>query len=155
MEHLQKNAFTFLLLLLYWCASLFFLSSAEAQYAEVEPGVQFQGGKVISMKKMIANEDKLTTVAVKPGTTVIWLNDTRKVFEVDFLDKQVTLSCGAPVGFFVNEEGAFSSHKIIPKAVASLCFVEKGEYLFALTHKPSRNTQALLGKTFKGKLIVE
>jgi hypothetical protein len=155
MKQLTKSSDVFMVLLMCWCSSILFLSSAEAQYTAIDPDTKFQGGKVISLKKMVAHGDKLTTVPVKPGTTVIWLNDTSRVIEVEFIEKQVTLACGAPVGFFVNEEGSFSSHKIIPKAVASLCFVERGEYLFALVHRPPRGTEPLQGKTFKGKIVVQ
>lgn len=137
-----------------WFVLLPLINNSFAQYAEISSEMKFQGGKVISMKKMLAGEGTLATVTIEPGTTVIWLNDTRHVLEVDFSDKQVTLACGAPVGFFINPEGAFSSQKIVSKAVASLCFVERGDYLFELVHRPLRGNDPLQGKTFRGKIIV-
>jgi hypothetical protein len=149
-----KNTITCMLVVACWGFFLLLFESANAQYAEIESEVKFQGGKVVSMKKMIA-QDTLTTITIQPGTTVIWLNDTRNVFEVDFFDKQVTLACGAPVGFFINEVGAFSSQKIIPKAVASLCFVEKGDYLFELVPRYPRGAEPVPVKPCKGKIVVQ
>ena len=154
MVRLTKNTITGILVVVCWGFFLLLFKAVNAQYAEIETELEFQGGTVVSMKKMIA-QDTLTTIAVQPGTTVIWLNDTRNVFEVDFLDKQVTLACGAPVGFFINQAGAFSSQKIIPKAVASLCFVEKGEYLFELVPRYPRGKEPVTANTCKGKIIVQ
>ena len=47
-----------------------------------------------------------------PGTTVVWLNNTRFPIEILFLDKKVVLACGAPVNFFVGKDGAYESNKI-------------------------------------------
>jgi hypothetical protein len=139
------------------CLCLLVLSfkNADAQNAEIKPGTKYQGGRVLSLRKMLSDESKLTTATIEPGTTVIWFNNTRRVVEVEFIDKQVTLVCGAPVGFFINEEGSFTSQKIIPNAVASLCFLEKGEFDFEVLLRTLRGADPLKGKRFKRKIVVE
>jgi len=128
---------------------------AYAQQGGVPDDIPFQGGKVITLKKMIADANAVTAVSVKLGTTVIWLNDTSRVIEIEFVGKQVTMACGSPVGFFVNEEGSYTSQKIVPKAVVSLCFVEKGEYPYVLLLRTLQGADPLQGKNFRGKIIVE
>jgi hypothetical protein len=128
---------------------------AYAQQGEVPADMALQPARVIALKKMLADVNEVTTMSVKPGTTVIWLNDTRRVIEIEFVEKQVTLACGSPVGFFVNEEGSYTSQKIIPRAVASMCFILKGEYPYVLLLRTLRGPDPLQGKTFRGKIVVE
>jgi len=85
------------------------------------------------------------TLFGQPGTTVIWVNHSKYPVEVLFTEKQVVLACGSPINFFVNKEGSYESQKIPSGGTASLCFTEKGRYVYKT--KPSRNFP--LGK--KGK----
>jgi plastocyanin len=64
----------------------------------------------------------------KPGTTVIWVNQSDRSIEILFLDKKVVLACSSPTNFFVGKDGAYESNKIYAGNTASLCFVEKGKY---------------------------
>ena len=68
------------------------------------------------------------TLRSEPGTTVIWVNHSSQPVEILFLDKKVVLACGAPVNFFVGNDGAYESGKIPFGGTASLCFTEKGKY---------------------------
>jgi len=71
---------------------------------------------------------------IKPGTTVIWVNTTDDFVEIFFTGKQVEVACKSPVHFIINpKEGGFFSDKIPPGAVASLCFMEKGNYDYTVT----------------------
>ena len=96
---------------------------------------------------------------VTPGTTVIWMNNSRGVLELQFEGKQVTMACISPVRFVIDENGSFISDRIPVGSVASLCFVEKGEYNYiarkvavgAGASFPVRETV----KEFKGKVIVK
>ena len=72
------------------------------------------------------------TLTSKPGTTVIWVNNSRFPIEILFLDKQVTLSCGSPVNFFVSEDKTYESNKIPSGGTASLCFMEEGSYEYKI-----------------------
>jgi plastocyanin len=97
-------------------------------------------------------------VTVKPGTTVVWVNDSRSQLELKFEGKQVTLACKSPVHFLIDEDGSFISDRIPQDSVASLCFVEKGEFSYVLRKvatggaisQPRDNI-----KEFKGKVIVQ
>jgi len=95
-------------------------------------------------------------VVIKPGTTVVWVNDSRAQLELQFQGKQVTLACKSPVHFVVNEEGSFISDRIPEDSVASLCFVEKGEYAYVLRNIGGRTyTSRADIKEFRGKIIVQ
>ena len=86
-----------------------------------------------------------TTLESRPGTTVIWVNQSRDPVEILFLDKKVTLACGAPVNFFVGKDGAYESAKIPFGGTASLCFTETGkfDYVFksSATYYPLREQE--------------
>ena len=68
------------------------------------------------------------TLSSAPGTTVIWVNQSRSPIELLFVDKKVVMACGSPVNFFVGKDGAYESAKIPFGGTASLCFLEKGHY---------------------------
>jgi hypothetical protein len=138
-----------------WCFAFAIPGPACAQIEQAPADMPLQGAKVITLKKLIADANAVTTVNVKPGTTVIWLNDTSRVLELEFTGKQVTMACGSPVGFFINEEGSYISQKIIPKAVVSLCFIEPGEFPYQLLLGKLKGPDPLQGKNFKGTIIVE
>jgi plastocyanin len=93
---------------------------------------------------------------IKPGTTVVWVNDSRSQLELQFQGKQVTLACKSPVHFIVDDEGSFMSDRIPEDSVASLCFVEKGEYAYVLRNVGGRTFPARSDiKEFRGKIIVQ
>ena len=138
-----------------WCFAFAISEPAYAQSGEAPADLPLQGAKVIALKRLMADANAVTTVTVKPGTTVIWLNDTSRVLELEFTGKQVTMACGSPVGFFVNEEGSYTSQKIIPKAVVSLCFIEPGEFPYQLLLGKLKGPDPLQGKNFRGTIIVE
>ena len=96
--------------------------------------------------------------SIKPGTTVIWRNDSRAQLELQFSGKQVTLACKSPVHFVVDDEGSFVSDRIPEDSVASLCFIEKGEYPYVLSNVSSKAYFAEHRTTpqeFKGKITVK
>jgi hypothetical protein len=138
-----------------WCCAFAIPEPAYAQSGDAPADLPLQGAKVITLKRLMADANAVTTVTVKPGTTVIWLNDTSRVLELEFTGKQVTMACGSPVGFFVNEEGSYTSQKIIPKAVVSLCFIEPGEFSYQLLLGKLKGPDPLQGKNFNGKIIVQ
>ena len=95
---------------------------------------------------------------IKPGTTVVWVNNSRVQLELQFQGKQVTLACKSPVHFIVGDDGSFISDRIPEDSVASLCFVEKGEFPYVLRNVggrpftyPSRSDI----KEFRGTIIVQ
>jgi plastocyanin len=96
-------------------------------------------------------------ITIKPGTTVIWMNDSRAAVELQFQGKQVTMACKSPVHFVVDENGSFISDRIPQGSVASLCFVEKGEFPYVARKAATGATYEHRGaiKEFTGKVIVE
>jgi plastocyanin len=123
--------------------------------AEIKPEMKLHGAKVITIR---SDEFDLRTLTVDSGTTVVWINTTsQRQIELEFTGKEVVMACGAPVGFFVNEKGSYSSGKISPGSTASLCFIEKGEYNYEVELKNLApfGGKAATSKTFKGKVIVK
>ena len=72
------------------------------------------------------------SVNVAPGTTVIWINNADDRLQLKFTDQQVSLACAAPVNFSLDENKVFISTGIPLGGVASLCFVQKGEFKYKL-----------------------
>lgn len=96
-------------------------------------------------------------LTVKQGTTVVWVNDSRAMIEIKFEGKQVTLACKSPVHFMVDDDGSFLSDRIPQDSVASLCFVEKGEFNYVARKAPGGSASEIREtvKEFKGKIIVQ
>jgi plastocyanin len=129
--------------------------------------VQTQGGGRIAADQN-AKETKIVRLhvtggispaeaVVKPGTTVIWANDSRAQLELQFQGKQVTLACKSPVHFTFNEDGSFISDRIPEDSAASLCFIEKGEFPYVLRPIGGKTypSPADAIKEFRGKIIVQ
>ena len=93
------------------------------------------------------------TLQIGPGTTVIWVNHANQPAEILFLDKKVTLACGAPVNFFIGKDGAYESAKIPFGGTASLCFTEKGK--FEYVYKASATFYPLSEKEHKGIIWIQ
>jgi hypothetical protein len=71
-------------------------------------------------------------VIVSPGTTVIWINNSDYRLQLKFTDQQVSMACAAPVNFSLNDDKVFISTGIPLGGVASLCFLQKGEFKYKL-----------------------
>ncbi len=93
------------------------------------------------------------TLQASPGTTVIWVNHSSQPAEIHFLEKKVTLACGAPVNFVIGEDGSYESAKIPFGGTASLCFVEKGK--FEYEYKASATFYPLAEKEHKGIIWIQ
>jgi plastocyanin len=94
------------------------------------------------------------TLTSQPGTTVIWVNNSRFPIEILFLDKQVTLSCGSPVNFFIGEDKTYESNKIPSGGTASLCFMEGGTYDYKIKSSQTFYT-GRIQKGEKGTVIIK
>jgi plastocyanin len=115
-----------------------FCKNALGQGAEeakkIRPELKTHGSKIISITGDMRSP---LTTEVAPGTTVVWVNGTASNLVFKFTGKQVTMACAAPVNFFVDDEGSFSSNVILQYATASLCFVEKGSYDYKIRFRSS------------------
>jgi len=93
------------------------------------------------------------TLQAAPGTTVIWVNHSNQPAEIRFPEKKVTLACGAPVNFFIGQDGSYESAKIPFGGTASLCFVEKGK--FEYEYRASATFYPLEEKVHKGIIWIQ
>jgi plastocyanin len=121
---------------------------------KIKPEKKVEGAKIVHM----GSYGKLSpaTATVKPGTTVVWVNEADSPVEIQFDGKQVTMACQNPVHFVVDDKGSFISNNIPMGAVASLCFIEKGEFNYTVRRalKPTLSYKET-PKEFKGKIIVQ
>jgi len=142
-------------------AVLFSLSCASAGVEEkdrgkIVPRMNIKEAKVIRVNAIAgANPAQLT---VDRGTTVIWINESESSVEMQFEGQQVTMACKNPVHFVVDEKGSFKSDRIPAGSVASMCFVEKGEFNYVmrkvLLFSPTQEARPY-NKEFKGKIVVK
>ena len=94
------------------------------------------------------------TLTSQPGTTIIWVNNSRFPIEILFLDKQVTLSCGSPVNFFIGADKTYESNKVPSGGTASLCFMEAGTYEYRIKSSQTFYT-GRIQKGEKGTVIIK
>jgi plastocyanin len=130
-----------------------FISVQTAYGADTETAVELQH-KIIRLYEKGGIEPQQLTI--QPGTTVIWINESKSLAEIEFTDKKVTMACGSPVRFVVDDRGTYVSEKIFRGTVASLCFTEAGEFEYAVKREP-RKLAAVPAEppVIKGKIIVK
>ncbi|MCX8044789.1 MAG: hypothetical protein N3B18_11790 [Desulfobacterota bacterium] len=138
------------------CCLAFVLSAgiAFAQAEKVAPEQKIAAHQVIRLHPLAGLDPK--TATVKAGTTVIWINESGGIAEIQFIDKQVTVACKSPTHFVVDDEGVYVSNKISPGAVASLCFVQKGTYKYVVLREARRTDPVKVPRDLlEGTIIVE
>lgn len=130
------------------------VSAQQEKTDKIQPEKKIAGTQIIRLGDM--GNINPATVTVKPGTTVIWINEAASPVEIQFSGKQVTMACQNPVHFVIDDKGSFISNNIPMGAVASLCFIEKGvfDYVARRALKPSQSYKTT-PDVFKGKIIVE
>jgi len=84
--------------------------------------------KIVVVKTF--EEPSPLTLFAPQGTTVIWVNHSRYPVEILFIEKKVVIACSSPANFFVGENGSYQSNKIPSGGTASLCFIDKGRYVY-------------------------
>jgi len=141
----------------FFCGLMLMTDNAFSQAEKsdkIQPAKKTEGAQIIYMGAL--GKINPAQAAVKPGTTVIWVNQADSPVEIQFEGKQVTMACQNPVHFVVDDKGSFISNNIPMGAVASLCFIEKGEFNYVVRRalKPSQSYKET-PKEFKGKVIVE
>lgn len=133
------------------------VTSAGAEEKKIQPEKSINIHKIIRVHYSGAIIPK--TLKVNPGSTVVWINESKRPVEIQFEGKQVTLACKSPVHFVLDESGTFLSNRIPYGAVASLCFIEKGEYTFRVRKviQPDDEWHSSRERVseYKGKVIVE
>ena len=112
--------------------------------------------KIVNKIVIINEYEEVSPLVVTstPGTTIVWVNNSRSPVEILFYNKEVTMACGSPVNFFVGRGGAYESNKIPFGGTASLCFVENGTFEYMI--KSSRTFyMKRLERESKGKIVIE
>jgi len=142
-------------------AVLFSLGSAAAgienkDKGKIVPEMNIKEVKIIRVNAIAGiNPGELT---IERGTTVIWINESSSIVELQFEGKQVTMACKSPVHFIIDDKGSFISDRIPIGSVASMCFVEKGEFSYVmrkvLRFSPTLEPRPYIAE-FKGKIIVK
>ena len=136
--------------------TFFYVSVVSGEQDKIVEGKKIKEHKIIRLHYIGGITPSELTV--EPGTTVIWVNDSRAVVEIKFEKKQVTMACKSPVHFIIDEDGSFVSDRIPMGSVASLCFVEKGEFTYlarkAITQGGTYQYRESV-QEFKGKVIVK
>jgi plastocyanin len=142
------------------CLCCGLVASVDSAFSQAEKSDKIQLEKKIEGAQIIyvGAQGKInpSMATVKPGTTVIWVNQAVSPVEIQFEGKQVTMACQNPVHFVVDDKGSFISNNIPMGAVASLCFIEKGNFNYVVKRalKPSQSYKTT-PMEFKGKVIVE
>ena len=117
-------------------AMLFFAASVDAQHEEEAGQSPENLPGYGSVQVLRISRDKPLfplRMSVERGTTVIWANNTEALLSIQFSGGQeVRRSCSAPTGFHITSSGTYSASGVNPGGVASLCFVEEGNYPFQL-----------------------
>jgi hypothetical protein len=142
------------------CLCFGLMLSFDSAFGQAEKSEKIQPEKKIAGTQIIRlhssggiNPGKATVV---PGTTVIWINEADSPVEIQFEGKQVTMACQNPVHFVIDDKGSFISNNIPMGAVASLCFIEKGEFNYVVRRVITKSLvyKATPGE-FKGKITVQ
>ena len=144
---MQVKQKVWMIILTCFCCSLIFLCGVTCSQQEAKSTSQ-----VVSL---LPDEIKPPTATVTRGTTVIWVNEARGMVEIQFINTEsMTVACDSPIAFVKNLEGQFVSDKIPFASVASICFIQKGEFNYEIRRETSSVSP---GKTkeLKGKIIVK
>ena len=70
-----------------------------------------------------------TSLKVKLGTTIVWVNSDPGPVTIKFLDK-LGIACKVPVNFHADVWGNYETGAIPEGGTASICFIYKGTYRY-------------------------
>ena len=149
----KKNIFMVVVGIIVCCA--FSAAYAEEAQEKIQPTLDIKAHQLIRLNYLAGISP--ADVTVKAGTTVIWMNDSRAMVQLQFEGQQVTMACKSPVNFIIDDQGSFISNLIPQGSVASLCFVEKGTYNYVFRPAPDKatyQTRAAIME-YKGMVTVE
>ena len=137
------------------------VATGESVKQPVDPeAVETEGDDVVralSHNVSIAIGDEVLSperLRISPGTTIVWVNNSQYSIRVEFTGELVSTTCKAPRGFVVGSSGAFQSEFIAAQSVASLCFLEPGQYEYAIEFYNEGAPKPELRSTKKGSIQV-
>ncbi len=127
-QRLRRNFFSLVFWLL--CAGAIMLVYSQVVISQdISPELKVEH-RVISIQEQAGLVP--TTVIIKRGTTVVWLNYSKEPNVIKFQNKKVTTACRSPINFFLADNGSYQSIPLKIGAVASLCFIEKGTFEYQI-----------------------
>ena len=150
----KKNIFMIVLGIIV-CSVISASVYAEEAQEKIKPTFDIKAHQLIRLNYLSGISP--AEVTVKAGTTVIWMNDSRAMVQLQFEGQQVTMACKSPVNFIIDDQGSFISNLIPQGSVASLCFVEKGTYNYVFRPAPEGATYQPRSaiKEYKGIITVQ
>ena len=95
-----------------------------------------------------------STVHVKKGHTVVWLNTDEEPVVISFSEK-LGIVCSPIINFYADPSGAYKTQSIPRGGTASLCFIRPGTYEFEVTRVLQKDKEKPTEHILKGKIIVE
>ena len=95
-----------------------------------------------------------STLHVKTGHTVVWLNTDEEPVVISFLEK-LGIVCSPIINFYADLSGAYKTQAIPRGGTASLCFIRPGTYEFEVTRVLQKDKEKPTEHILKGKIIVE
>jgi plastocyanin len=95
-----------------------------------------------------------STLHVKTGHTVVWLNTDKEPVVISFLEK-LGIVCSPIINFYADLTGAYKTQAIPRGGTASLCFIRPGTYEFEVTRILQKDKEKPTEHILKGKVIVE
>ena len=95
-----------------------------------------------------------STLHVKTGHTVVWLNTDKEPVVISFLEK-LGIVCSPIINFYADLAGAYKTQAIPRGATASLCFIRPGTYEFEVKRIVQKDKEKPTEYILKGKVIVE
>ena len=126
MSSIAKKIFPGTLLIVFLVISVFMVVSHDPACAEdAKPTEQ------VSMIKMQQEPEGITptSLKVKLGTTIVWVNSDPGDVTIKFLDK-LGIACKVPVNFHADIWGNYETGAIPEGGTASICFIYKGTYRY-------------------------
>jgi hypothetical protein len=126
MFSISKKNFPGTLLIVFLVIPVFMVVSHDAARAEdAKPTEQ------VAMIKMQQEPEGITptSLKVKLGATIVWVNSAPGDVTIKFLDK-LGIACKVPVNFHADIWGNYETGAIPEGGTASICFIYKGTYKY-------------------------
>lgn len=95
-----------------------------------------------------------STLHLKTGHTVVWLNTDKEPVVISFLEK-LGIVCSPIINFYADLSGVYKTQAIPRGGTASLCFIRPGTYEFEVKRIVQKDKEKPTEYILKGKVIVE
>ena len=153
----MKSFKTLFLVCIAICFSFATITAArETTRNKIDPANKSAAHKIIRLCSYGDIRSCPPEATVKPGTTVIWINQSKMPVKIHFEGKQVTAASENHIHFRVDNEGSYVSSTVPNGARATLSFVEKGRYDYVAETIPGASTDPLRQpREYNGTIIVK